>query len=1003
MLCFSLFILSSGFLVPFAPRVHSYVSKGRSLLYSDREDDLEKKHVVSDLYQKYNFNEYDSLAIESSFNEQLKKSDGDDLLKQSSNKFAPKVESPQIIDFEMVDGQMMQFSTKIPFKTQIQNLKMNDVTFELKRGSTVEIMHDGRLEFGIVESRRPTSWNVTLSSGESAFIDEGQILSVWNDVSEIDMPKCPKQWAEIANEALKSLQGFRSNIVTLKEFWHIAIQRGRRYCVDSLDVAVYLFQKSKFIAWFDNTIATDSSGVYAPTAAQRYLAARLLNKADIYFKRSRSQRAEPWQIRKYLESIDADKKEIRNVMKRYIEMPSDTILDVEGDIDQHQSEYISGCGYRIRDECTTRTRQVQHFVAYYHAIKALVNGTMSNSSVMLQKQDLKSNDGAFSNATEIFPPLHISINQKILEIDQNRHNCISSLLRWLEMYCMQNPQRNSQAKAPRIVHQIMLALSLPETVSSAREILSNLQLVDSIEKVDQHNNRISPLHPWSSLVTHAVAQLKEYVEKRSTERDMALASTAKTPAGKRGTSGRFDYTAIQEYSPPICIDEKSTELYDDAMQYCPDTNEILVHVVDVVQNLQQFKVLEDTAAERLQTVYLGTGTIPMLPYSCSQHLKLSTTHTNEVITVAFKLNTTTGEIMKTRVFPALIGPVVPVAVTLADSILLGDPTVVDINGTNDSTGEVSDVDSSVRIYSSLESVTKKANTLDHLGIEKSRNLGISDGVVRSLRHLYRSVHAIAPHEPWISSSFTGNYVKQQRYDKRTGEFDVRFVEATPSRTLVSSLLSLYSNATYEYCNYRFVATPTVMKNRLREGATPDHDFDNSLGDNEGDLHKSFSKFKLWDSRVIRYATAPLRDWMSYVQQRQVRGALTLDIPLSRIECGDAVIHYNTYRKKELSYNNQVYDDKSIDLIQSHYRQETEKGNSLVVDFETTKSPGLVNILKYRLIGRVINLSKEDVKKLQGRGIARVTKVSTGMRVVSLAVMDKNSFIDSTPYPTTFPD
>ena len=59
----------------------------------------------------------------------------------------------------------------------------------------------------------------------------------------------------------------------------------------------------------------------------------------------------------------------------------------------------------------------------------------------------------------------------------------------------------------------------------------------------------------------------------------------------------------------------------------------------------------------------------MIPPLALDGLKLSTELPNEVITVALSLDDESGELLGFRVFPSVIGPVIPIDVETAEDII----------------------------------------------------------------------------------------------------------------------------------------------------------------------------------------------------------------------------------------------------------------------------------------------------------------------------------------------
>ena len=131
----------------------------------------------------------------------------------------------------------------------------------------------------------------------------------------------------------------------------------------------------------------------------------------------------------------------------------------------------------------------------------------------------------------------------------------------------------------------------------------------------------------------------------------------------------MDFRSNAQEHPAICIDNRRASFFDDAFSLSPETGELLVHIVDVNEYLRRFPVLQQTAQERLASTFLPTGPLHMIPPLALDGLKLSTELPNEVITVALSLDDDSGELIGFRVFPSVIGPVVPIDVDSAEDVI----------------------------------------------------------------------------------------------------------------------------------------------------------------------------------------------------------------------------------------------------------------------------------------------------------------------------------------------
>ena len=86
-----------------------------------------------------------------------------------------------------------------------------------------------------------------------------------------------------------------------------------------------------------------------------------------------------------------------------------------------------------------------------------------------------------------------------------------------------------------------------------------------------------------------------------------LRQTEVGKTGKKGPNGRMDYRGVADTHPPICMDGSKATFFDDAFSLNPATGELLVHIVDVAGTIRKFPALENTAKERLNSIFLPSG------------------------------------------------------------------------------------------------------------------------------------------------------------------------------------------------------------------------------------------------------------------------------------------------------------------------------------------------------------------------------------------------------------
>ncbi|KAJ1440584.1 RNB domain-containing protein [Ochromonadaceae sp. CCMP2298] len=395
--------------------------------------------------------------------------------------------------------------------------------------------------------------------------------------------------------------------------------------------------------------------------------------------------------------------------------------------------------------------------------------------------------------------------------------------------------------------------------------LKNVPVVEGATAASAVDGYVLNITPWATEVLEAAKVLVADVA----DRRRVISDTGMSPAGKKGPSGRMDYRISAQEHPAMCIDTKYASFYDDAFSLSPETGELLVHVVDVAGALRRHEALQSVARERISSTFLPSGPLHMLPPQALEALKLSTTGPNEVMTVALSVDFDTGAVLAFRVFASVLGPVFPIDLRTANEIIAG-VGVVGEEGDGDVEGFVTSADassSSSPIAGALRG--KVRNNFFTRRQSTSNRIGYPDNVVRDLRTAYDLVSKMCAREPWLDAPLRQKHrYTELRIDKTQGT--VQTVEASSeyAHRLVNGLLTLYSECAYRYCASKEVAVPLAWENRD----------------------------KVDSSRPRRFATQPLRNWLSQLQQKQVRAALKMELPLSRKDCAMAVAHHNERRK-----------------------------------------------------------------------------------------------------------
>jgi len=280
----------------------------------------------------------------------------------------------------------------------------------------------------------------------------------------------------------------------------------------------------------------------------------------------------------------------------------------------------------------------------------------------------------------------------------------------------------------------------------------------------------------------------------------------------------------------------------------------------------------------------------MLPFVALDELKLSSELPNEVITVAISVDDESGKLIGYRVFPAVIGPVFPIDIETADEILNG---------------------------------VGVANYDDH-GSEVSNRAGFRDEYIRDLLRAQRLVSKVIAANPWVDVHFSSSASKEFRIDKKSGTYSSNFIEKTAGNRMVNALLTLFSNATCEYCLGKGLDVPVAWENRDRTQT----------------------------ASVRRFGTQPLRNWLSQLQQKQVRAAIKMELPLSRKDCATAVTHHNGKRKQLSSIAFKGREIMSFETLEAHCATIAASGEEVdvVLTAEGLGRAGAVRLTEFRLEG-----------------------------------------------------
>ena len=274
-----------------------------------------------------------------------------------------------------------------------------------------------------------------------------------------------------------------------------------------------------------------------------------------------------------------------------------------------------------------------------------------------------------------------------------------------------------------------------------------------------------------------------------------------------------------------------------------------------------------------------------------------------------------------RIFPSIIGPVFAIDVDTADEIIAG------VGIQNDSPK----------------------------GMEISTIPGYPDAVVRDLLTVRRLMDKVTEKQPWVDVHFGSSNPRQFKLNKKTDTYQQSSTEKTPANRMVNSLLTLYSNSSCIFCMSKGVDVPIAWENRDRTNS----------------------------AMVRRFGTQPLRNWLSQLQQKQLRAALKMELPLNKRECAMAVTHHNNKRKQTSGLVMKGLDYMTFESFESHCSNLLLSGDGDAVFIaEGTGRGGVVRIKEFQVDG-VVSVTVKKGDKIQ----VKVKKIIPETKTIVLEVVN----------------
>jgi hypothetical protein len=202
-------------------------------------------------------------------------------------------------------------------------------------------------------------------------------------------------------------------------------------------------------------------------------------------------------------------------------------------------------------------------------------------------------------------------------------------------------------------------------------------------------------------------------------------------------------------------------------------------------------------------------------------------------------------------------------------------------------------------------------------------------------------------QPWVDVHFGAANPRQFKLNKKTDTYQQSLTEKTPANRMVNSLLTLYSNSSCIFCASKGVDVPIAWENRDRVNS----------------------------AMVRRFGTQPLRNWLSQLQQKQLRAALKMELPLSKKDCAMAVTHHNNKRKQTSGLVMQGRDYMAFESFESHCSNLFSSGETnLIFNAEGTGRGGVVRIKEFQVDGVVsMTVEKGEIIKVRVKKIIPETK------------------------------
>jgi RNB domain len=497
-------------------------------------------------------------------------------------------------------------------------------------GAAVEYWHAGGICFGTYLGTVPGKKSLRVSSSAAVehIIDAGQVISVWHSEEMRGLlPDIPEHWQSVEEQATQLLTELLPRALDLQDLWQTARVQKKGVLVGTADVAKWLFgMKGRWGKWRVQAFVLDSDKVnaagftseysYKPLPGERVAAGKVLALELHRFKRVQCQlvQTEP--------NIVLSKGGFKPITASVVvsnEILSFTELAKQG----------ANAVTAISDPAH---RQI------IHGIEMLALG------------------GSDAVIDYVIPEAERALKQLgYTPSAQTARKLLLDMGVWTSQKQLQQLEQQKQQQQQQVA-ATGDSSSSDTTAAAAAPIVTK--------------SRVSFL-PWTAEALLAAQKLTELRERKTavlTQGALAEVKDVGTPL----PNGRKDYRAAA--FRVFCIDNGKANFLDDAVSWDAVNGELLIHVADVQGSISEGSVLDDVGKMRVGTQYLPHAPLFMMPPVALEALSLSAKVPNEAVTVALKLNATTGAVESSRIMLTVLPPVVPLSYDAANELLANGDT-----------------------------------------------------------------------------------------------------------------------------------------------------------------------------------------------------------------------------------------------------------------------------------------------------------------------------------------